>query len=195
MTCPPLFLCNRPAFYPESSFLLKISLIFADKVQVITVKMEREDYNRQVEWLMGEIKDQVSREKSIVWTVVGLLILFGSLNYMFYKDGNISRILPYAVMFGILLVYIVFNRMMHKRMLQVKTADELLSVYNILNIGEWIVAVAELLISLADESLLGMVLYMVVWIAGKANQKLFNMTELEVNVDRLRKIIKEGDHR
>ena len=157
--------------------------------------MEREDYNRQVEWLMGEIKDQVSREKSIVWTVVGLLILFGSLNYMFYKDGNISRILPYAVMFGILLVYIVFNRMMHKRMLQVKTADELLSVYNILNIGEWIVAVAELLISLADESLLGMVLYMVVWIAGKANQKLFNMTELEVNVDRLREIIKEGYHR
>ena len=85
--------------------------------------------------------------------------------------------------------------MMHKRLLQVKTADELLSVYNILNIGEWIVAVAELLISLADESLLGMVLYMVVWIAVKANQKLFNMTELEVNVDRLRKIIKEGDHR
>ena len=42
---------------------------------------------------------------------------------------------------------------------------------------------------------MGMVLYMVVWIAGKANQKLFNMTELEVNVDRLRKIIKEGDHR
>lgn len=195
MTCPPLFLYCRPAFYTESSFLLKISLIFADKVQVITVKMEREDYNRQVEWLMGEIKDQVSREKSIVWTVVGLLILFGSLNYMFYKDGNISRILPYAVMFGIFLVYIVFNRMMHKRMLQVKTADELLSVYNILNIGEWIVAVAELLISLADESLMGMVLYMVVWIAGKANQKLFNMTELEVNVDRLREIIKEGYHR
>lgn len=195
MTCPPLFLYCRPAFYPESSFLLKISLIFADKVQVITVKMEREDYNRQVEWLMGEIKDQVSHEKSIVWTVVGLLILFGSLNYMFYKDGNISRILPYAVMLGILLVYIVFNRMMHKRMLQVKTADELLSVYNILNIGEWIVAVAELLISLADVSLLGMVLYMVVWIAVKTNQKLFNMTELEVNVDRLRKIIKEGYHR
>ena len=195
MACPPLFLYCRPAFYPESSFLLKISLIFADKVQVITVKMEREDYNRQVEWLMGEIKDQVSHEKSIVWTVIGLLILFGSLNYMFYNDGNISRILPYAVMFGILLVYIVFNRMMHKRMLQVKTADELLSVYNILNIGEWIVAVAELLISLADESLLGMVLYMVVWIAGKANQKLFNMTELEVNVDRLREIIKEGNHR
>ena len=154
--------------------------------------MEREDYRRQVEWLMGEIKDQVSHEKSIVWTIVGLLLVFGSLGYMFYDNGNLSKILPFVVMTGVLLVYMIFNRIMHKRILQAVTADELLSVYNILNIGEWMVAVAELLFSLSDKSLVGMTFYGVIWIVGKANQKLFNKTELEVNVDRLREILKEG---
>lgn len=158
--------------------------------------MEREDYNRQVDWLMGEIKDQVSHEKSIVWTIVGLLILLGLLGYgyMCFEDVSLTKILPFAVLTGLFPVYVIFNRMMHKRILQAVTADELLSVYNILNIGEWIVAVAELLVSLSDENLAVMVYYMVIWIVGKANQKLFNKTELEVNVDRLREILKEGYH-
>lgn len=154
--------------------------------------MEQEDYKRQVDWLMGEIKDQVSHERSILWTIVGLLFVFGPLAYIYYDSRDFSNVLPYAVLTGVFLVYMVFNRMMHKRILQAATPDELLSVYNILNLGEWIVILVELVPSLSDKNLVGMVFYLVFWIIQKANQKLFNKTELEVNVDRLREIVKEG---
>ena len=154
--------------------------------------MERKDYNRQVKWLMGEIKDQLSHEKSTVWVILGLLVVLGSFAYIYYESCTFHDMLIFAVMTVGLLIYLIFNRVLKKRMLRAATADELLSVNNILNIGEWVVALGELLLSFSGRGLAGMIFLTVMWILQMANQKLWNKTELEVNVERLREVLKEG---
>lgn len=106
--------------------------------------MGNEDYNRQVKWLMDEIKHSCAknRKRQMAWNAFFLIVFIAIITLNYLRDGNISWLVADAALVFPLLVLFLLSFIRHKRIERAVSAEELISVYKQKQAWAWVSIVA-----------------------------------------------------
>ncbi len=175
--------------------------------------MEKDDKKRQIEWLMGDIKQYCDRKNRLKMNILLSLIfvyVLGFLIYLYlYVDRGFDVIFPLACILGLLVFVMVTRWIGLKRIGRAKSPQKVLSIYRIMRVSEWIclLGIAILYLFFSDDSI-GIkifILLIIIWCSFSSGlRSLVNidnslttidgyMSDLDADIDRLEEIMKDDD--
>ena len=161
--------------------------------------MEQDDFNRQVNWLMEEIKSTCAKnkKKDILGMVFLFLFLLALFTYLYYRIHDTSDLVFGTFLLGSLLVFMVVNFFHYRSIERAVSAQELISIYNRRRIWLWICLAAFFIgyfISFSSVEDIGWtILKMVTWVLLCACSFVYHKSDLDADFERLRELLKNGE--
>lgn len=106
--------------------------------------MGNEDYNRQVKWLMDEIKHSCAknRKRQMAWNAFFLIVFIAIITLNYLRDGDSSCLVADAALICPLLFLFLLSFIRHKRIERAVSAEELISVFKQKQAWAWVSIVA-----------------------------------------------------
>lgn len=160
--------------------------------------MVQDDKKRQIDWLMDEIKQfsgPKQRKNFIIQNVFYILMVLGVCGYVYLGNHDNSLLFFCAVLVGIILCSTMTTWYRYKRIERADSPEEILSAARIMNICDWMVLLTGFAVYyiVSGDSLGKMIWFTVILGIMTVNRKLFNKTDPEVAIERLKELMKEGE--
>ena len=160
--------------------------------------MEQDDYKRQVDWLMGEIKQSCGPKRRmglISWSVTIILLILGLFAYSYYVNHDNISFFECAIFIGIILCFTIINWIGLKRIERAESKKELLSISRFLRVFEWIylLVIAASCFFISEDSLGEKIWFLLIFSLCIVGGRMFNKTDTEAHIERLQELVRGGE--
>ena len=163
--------------------------------------MGNEDYNRQVQWLMDEIKHSCAkgRKKEMLVASIVILIVLATEALMYFRYHDSNSLISDAVILCPFLVLCALSYIKHERIQRAVSPEELVTIYDRNRIWIWVCIAAIIVLHwiISDDGI-GLKIYwtftwgLILYLSVRYNLPEYRFTDDDGYFERLKELINNG---